>query len=83
MLLVIKKGTDATNWAKLPASNAWNNQFLQIVSDYQKTIAGVLYGHTHMDELRRLYDPSGKKLLKLLLVVPVLRRFTITILVLN
>jgi sphingomyelin phosphodiesterase acid-like 3 len=65
-----KKGLDATNWAKLPASNPWNNQFLQIVSDYQKTIAGVLYGHTHMDELRRLYDPSGKKITEVAISCP-------------
>jgi 3',5'-cyclic AMP phosphodiesterase CpdA len=65
-----KHGNNATNWAKLPASNPWNNQFLQIVSDNQKTIAGILYGHTHMDELRRLYDPFGSKITEVAISCP-------------
>ncbi len=57
-----KKGNAATNWKELPAPNDWNNQFLQIVADNQETIAGILYGHTHMDELRRFYDPTGQNI---------------------
>jgi hypothetical protein len=67
MLLFIKK-TNATNLAKLPASNTWNNQFLQIVADYQKTIEGVLYANTKTDEVSRLYDLLEKQVQKLLLV---------------
>lgn len=65
-----KHGDDATNWAKLPANNPWNNQFLQIVADNQTTIAGILYGHTHMDELRRLYDPSGENITEVAISCP-------------
>jgi hypothetical protein len=54
--------------AKLPASNTWNNQFLQIVADYQKTIEGVLYANTKTDEVSRLYDLLEKQVQKLLLV---------------
>ncbi len=65
-----KHGNNATNWAKLPVANPWNNQFLQIVSEYQNTITGILYGHTHMDELRRLYDPSGKNITEIMISCP-------------
>ena len=57
-----ENGGDPTNWKQLPAPNDWNNQFLQIVADNQSTISGILYGHTHMDELRRFYDPSGQNI---------------------
>ena len=52
-------GNLATNWKVYPKPNDWNNQFLQILDAHQATIIGVLYGHTHMDELRRFYNPSG------------------------
>lgn len=65
-----KHGDDATNWAKLPATNPWNNQFLEIVAKNQDLIAGILYGHTHMDELRRLYDASGKNITEIMISCP-------------
>lgn len=46
-------------WAKHKGKAKWLNQFLGLVAQYQSTIAGVLYGHTHMDEVRRLYDAKG------------------------
>ncbi len=49
----------AQMWANLPAGNPWINQFLAVVDSNQQTIAGILYGHTHMDEVRRLYNPAG------------------------
>lgn len=61
----------ATMWAPLPKkSNTWLNQFLTLVAQYQNTISGVLYGHTHMDELRRLYDPTGKKITEVAISCP-------------
>lgn len=36
----------------------WQDTFLRITANYSTTIAGVLYGHTHMDEMRRLYAPG-------------------------
>ena len=35
------------------------NEFLALTMQYQSTITGILYGHTHMDEVRRLYDTTG------------------------
>lgn len=66
----IKKGMNATNWKQLPAPNDWNNQFLKIVSQYPTTITGILYGHTHMDEFRRLYNPSGKNITEIAISCP-------------
>lgn len=65
-----KHGDKATNWKELPAPNDWNNQFLNIVSEHQETIAGILYGHTHMDELRRLYNTSGDKITEVAISCP-------------
>lgn len=36
----------------------WQNQFLKAISQYKQTVAGVFYGHTHMDEFRMLYGDS-------------------------
>lgn len=47
--------TDTTN------PIVWQDMFLRLVSKYQTNIAGVLYGHTHMDELRRLKDSATGK----------------------
>jgi hypothetical protein len=60
------------NWiAKIPtANNSWNNQFLQVVANHTSTITGVLYGHTHMDELRRLYDPAGNTITEVAISCP-------------
>lgn len=47
-------------WARLPGQKTtWLNQFLSLTSRYKTSIAGILYGHTHMDEVRRLYDSTG------------------------
>ena len=50
----------ASMWVRLPDQRvSWENRFLALVGQHQTAIAGVLYGHTHMDELRRLYDSTG------------------------
>jgi len=38
----------------------WQDEFLNLVSHYRKNIAAILYGHTHMDEVRRLYDSTDR-----------------------
>lgn len=60
------------NWTySLPSpTNPWNDQFLEVISGYQSTITGVLYGHTHMDELRRLYDASGTNITEVAISCP-------------
>lgn len=42
------------------AKDNWQDDFLNLVSRYRTTIAAILYGHTHMDEVRRLYDSTGR-----------------------
>jgi sphingomyelin phosphodiesterase acid-like 3 len=77
----IPPGTDAykfdrnktpyTTWAVLPsAENSWLKTFLRLANDYQSTIAGILYGHTHMDELRLLYDSTGSHLTEVAISAP-------------
>ena len=67
----IPPGTDAykhnktpdksSMWVRLPNQPvSWENRFLALVSHHQTAIAGIFYGHTHMDELRRLYDSTGR-----------------------
>jgi sphingomyelin phosphodiesterase acid-like 3 len=57
----ISHGSAGNMWA-VPVSTGqpyWLNQFLSLTTRYQNAIAGILYGHTHMDEIRRLYDTTG------------------------
>ncbi len=63
----IPPGLDAYSgramWAKLPGqTTTWLNRFLTLTDQYQTSIAGILYGHTHMDEVRRLYNPAGNRI---------------------
>lgn len=46
-------------WAHLPdRSNTWQDQFIRLTQAYKETITGILYGHTHMDEMRIIYNSS-------------------------
>lgn len=38
----------------------WLDRFLDLVAAHRDAVIGLAYGHTHMDELRRLHDRSGK-----------------------
>lgn len=44
-------------WGTPDDASTWQNQFLQKISAYKNTVAGVFFGHTHMDEFRLLFDP--------------------------
>ena len=58
-------------WVKLPGQKvSWLNTFLSLTAKYQATISGILYGHTHMDEVRRLYDPTGKRITEVAISCP-------------
>jgi UDP-2,3-diacylglucosamine pyrophosphatase LpxH len=62
---------NSSMWVKLPGQKvSWLNTFLSLTTRYQSTIAGILYGHTHMDEMRRLYDPAGKKITEVAISCP-------------
>lgn len=43
------------------AGTTWQQAFLGLVSRYSDRIAGILYGHTHMDELMLLEGTQGGK----------------------
>jgi hypothetical protein len=63
----VPPGTDAYSgrpmWKiQTPGENAWLNTFLTLTAKYQNTISGIFYGHTHMDEVRRLYDSTGRNI---------------------
>jgi 3',5'-cyclic AMP phosphodiesterase CpdA len=63
--------TPTQMWAELPWSgNNWLNQFLSLVEEYQSEITGILSGHTHMDEVRRLYDVDGTKITEVAVSAP-------------
>jgi sphingomyelin phosphodiesterase acid-like 3 len=71
----VPPGTNAYSgnsmWVKLPGQKlSWLNTFLSLTTKYQQTIAGILYGHTHMDEVRRLYDPTGKRITEVAISCP-------------
>lgn len=58
-------------WAELPLSgDTWTNQFLSLVDQYQSEITGILYGHTHMDEVRRLYNIAGTQITEIAVSAP-------------
>jgi len=48
----------------------WERQLLALCTKYQSTIAGVLFSHTHMDEIRRLYDTTGKYVAEVAIAAP-------------
>ena len=77
----IPPGTDAykfdrnkthyTTWAVLPsAEHSWLKTFLSLANEYQTTISGIFYGHTHMDELRLLYDSTGTNITEVAISTP-------------
>ena len=57
----IPPGTDAYGnqpmWQDSPAN--YQKQFLGLLNSYQKNIAGIFFGHTHMDEVRRFYNTAN------------------------
>lgn len=58
-------------WAHLPSKgDEWQDQFLTLCDKYQSTITGILYGHTHMDELRRLYAKDGNTITEVAISAP-------------
>ena len=63
----VSRGKQTTGmWSHLakdsqqPNHQTWLNRFLDLISTHADTVVGLAYGHTHMDELRRLHDHSGK-----------------------
>jgi hypothetical protein len=40
------------------ADTLWQNEFLNLLKTYSATVAGVFYGHSHMDEFKMIMDPT-------------------------
>ena len=60
-----------TMWAQLPTTGInWQDQFLGLVHQHAATVTGLFYGHTHMDEVRLLYDRSGQKVTQVAISSP-------------
>lgn len=58
-------------WARKPDPNdTWLDRFLGLVEEYKDNISGLLYGHTHMDEMRRLYGTDGSTITEVALSAP-------------
>lgn len=68
----VPPGTDAFSgnpmWDTQPVN--WLPFFLSLTTKYQSSIAGIFYGHTHMDEMRRLYDSTGKQVTEVAISCP-------------
>ena len=63
--------TPTQMWAELPLTgDNWMTQFLSLMGQYQSEITGIFYGHTHMDEVRRLYDVNGTKITEVAVSAP-------------
>lgn len=57
----IPPGVDAYSSPKtMWKDSSWQDRFLQLIDQSPATIVGLSFGHTHLDELRRLYDASGE-----------------------
>lgn len=66
----IPPGLDYKKNAMWTNVQPWERQLLALCAKYQSTIAGILFGHTHMDELRRLYDTTGKYVTEVAIAAP-------------
>jgi sphingomyelin phosphodiesterase acid-like 3 len=47
-----------TNKDSVTEDVGWNDSLLVICDSYKEQISGLFYGHTHMDEIRRLAHPT-------------------------
>lgn len=66
----IPPGLDYKKNAMWATARPWERRLLALCTKYQSTIAGVLFSHTHMDELRRLYDTTGKYVTEVAIAAP-------------
>jgi sphingomyelin phosphodiesterase acid-like 3 len=68
----IPPGTDAYSGKDMwdDHSTNWKNMFLSLTTQYSANITGIFYGHTHMDELRRLYDSTNTHITEVAISCP-------------
>ncbi len=60
LIMHIPPGTNAYSGNQMWESDSLLSVFRGYAKTYEKTITGIFYGHTHMDELRRIYDNDGQ-----------------------
>jgi hypothetical protein len=48
----------------------WLTTFLRLNEQYASTVAGIFYGHTHLDEFRLLYDSTNSKITEVAISSP-------------
>lgn len=59
LIMHIPPGRDAHKDHPMWKDNRWQDSLLAHVNYYDPVISGIFYGHTHMDELRRLEVPGS------------------------
>lgn len=68
--------TSQAMWAHLPRQTGsqpvvqWLDRFISAVEAHQSDITGILYGHTHMDEIRRIYASDNQTITEVALAAP-------------
>ena len=58
IIMHIPPGVDAYQGNSMWKNHAWEDSLLLYADQYSATISGVFFGHTHMDEIRRLTLPN-------------------------
>lgn len=59
MIMHIPPGNDAFKGVGMWKDAAWQDSLLVMAEEYESSISGMFFGHTHMDEIRRLAKPSN------------------------
>ncbi len=59
LIMHVPPGTDAFKGGDMWQEQQWVDSILAIANSYSSTISGVFFGHTHMDEIRRLTVPGN------------------------
>ena len=64
-------GYPSYNWAeKKVGSVYWQDYFLNLMDSFSVEVTGIFYGHTHMDELRLLYNKDGSRVTEVAVSAP-------------
>jgi sphingomyelin phosphodiesterase acid-like 3 len=62
LIMHIPPGRDAYSGKSMWKDGRWTDSLLTYANQYSSTISGLFYGHTHMDEVRRLSVPGDTSL---------------------
>ena len=64
-------GHPSYNWADKQVDNFyWQDYFLNLMDSFSVEVTGIFYGHTHMDELRLLYNSDGSRVTEVAVSAP-------------